>query len=99
MNGQSSSAEAWLSRHSGLMVRCPSQPGNLLISRWACCKRRMKARHEDLRICARGDFLDDVYRAGLMRCLECPLSRSVSPDSDSREKGAAVAFRVARAGD
>lgn len=75
MNGQSSSAEAWLSRYRRRMVRCPSQPGNLLISRRACRKRRMKARHEDLRIGARGDFLDDVYRAGLMRCLECPLAR------------------------
>lgn len=61
----------WISRNRQELIRCPHQPGNLLITRQSCRMRQMRARQEDLTNIMRGDVMDYVYRQGLSICLTC----------------------------
>lgn len=72
MQGQISE---WLSRNRQHMIQCPHQPGNLLITKQSCQRRRMRARREYLTNIMQGDVMDYVYRQGLSICLTCEASR------------------------
>lgn len=61
----------WISRNRQNLIQCPHQPGNLLITKQSCQRRRMKARQEDLTNVMKGDVMDFVYRQGLSICLTC----------------------------
>jgi hypothetical protein len=61
----------WISRNRQNLIRCPNQPGNLLITKWSCRRRRLKAQKEDLANVMSGDVMDYVYRQGLSICLTC----------------------------
>jgi len=69
--------EEWLTRNRNRMVKCALQPGNLLISRQSCLKRRQRAKEEDLTDIMKGDVLDYVYRKGLAICLNCEASETL----------------------
>jgi len=66
--------EEWLVQHEPEIVRCPHQPGNLLITKESCRKRRVKARNEDYANMMKGDVLDYIYKSGLLRCRDCRLA-------------------------
>lgn len=68
MQGQISE---WISRNRQNLIQCPHQPGNLLITRQSCQRRRIRARQEDLNNVMKGDVMDYVYRQGLSVCLSC----------------------------
>jgi hypothetical protein len=61
----------WISRNSENLIRCPHQPGNLLITKSSCRRRRLKAQKEDLANVMSGDVMDYIYRQGLSICLTC----------------------------
>lgn len=61
----------WISRNRQNMIRCPHQPGNLLITKQSCRRRQIRARQEDLTNVMQGDVMDYVYRQGLTICLAC----------------------------
>lgn len=61
----------WITRNRQNMIRCPHQPGNLLITKQSCQRRRIKARQEDLANVMKGDVMDFIYRQGLSICLNC----------------------------
>ena len=61
----------WISRNRQNLIRCPHQPGNLLITKWSCRMRRLKAQKEDLANVMSGDVMDYVHRQGLSICLNC----------------------------
>ncbi len=65
----------WISSNRQNMIHCPNQPGNLLISKQSCKKRRSKARQEDLTDTMKGDVMDYIYRKGLSICLTCAAMR------------------------
>jgi hypothetical protein len=66
--------EEWLYRNQGKIILCPFQPGNLRITQWACRKRKMQARKEDLTAIMQGDYFDYVYKNGLLRCRDCRIA-------------------------
>jgi len=68
--------EEWLAQHRPEIIQCPYQPGNLLITRESCRKRRVKARNENYADMMKGDVLDYIYKSGLLRCRDCRLSLS-----------------------
>ena len=47
----------WITRNRQNMIRCPHQPGNLLITKQSCQRRRIKARQEDLANVMKGDVI------------------------------------------
>ncbi len=61
----------WISRNRHNLIHCPHQPGNLLITKWSCRMRRLKAQKEDLANVMSGDVMDYVHRQGLSICLTC----------------------------
>ncbi|MBP1721264.1 MAG: hypothetical protein H6Q50_776 [Deltaproteobacteria bacterium] len=61
----------WITRNRQNLIRCPYQPGNLLITKWSCRRRRLKAQKEDLANVMSGDVMDYVHRQGLSICLTC----------------------------
>jgi hypothetical protein len=61
----------WISRNRQNLIHCPYQPGNLLITKWSCRRRRLKAQKEDLTNVMSGDVMDYVHRQGLSICLTC----------------------------
>ena len=61
----------WISHNRQNLIHCPNQPGNLLISKQSCQRRRKKARQEDLADAMKGDVMDYIYRQGLSICLAC----------------------------
>jgi len=61
----------WISRNRQNLIRCPHQPGNLLITKWSCRIRRLKAEKADLANVMSGDVMDYVHRQGLSICLTC----------------------------
>jgi hypothetical protein len=65
----------WISRNRQNLIRCPHQPGNLLITKWSCRMRRLKAQKEDLANVMSGDVMDYVHRQGLSICLNCNAMR------------------------
>jgi hypothetical protein len=65
----------WISLNRQNLIRCPNQPGNLLITKWSCRRRRLKAQKEDLANVMNGDVMDYVYRQGLSICLTCNAMR------------------------
>ena len=65
----------WISRNRQDLIQCPHQPGNLLITKQSCQRRRVKARKEDLTNVMQGDVMDYVYRQGLSICLACDATK------------------------
>jgi hypothetical protein len=65
----------WISRNRQNLIRCPHQPGNLLITKWSCRTRRLKAQKADLANVMSGDVMDYVHRQGLSICLNCNAMR------------------------
>lgn len=68
----------WISRNRQNLIRCPHQPGNLLITKQACRMRQMRARQEDLSNVLRGDVMDYIYRQGLTICLTCTAAKKAA---------------------
>jgi hypothetical protein len=66
--------EEWLDRNQGKIILCPFQPGNLRITRWGCRKRKMRANREDFTAIMQSDYFDYVYKNGLLRCRDCPIT-------------------------
>ena len=66
--------EEWLAQHRPEIIHCPYQPGNLLITKDGCRKRRVKARKENYADITKGDVLDYIYKSGLLRCRDCRLA-------------------------
>ncbi len=65
----------WISHNRQNLIRCPHQPGYLLITKQGCRMRRMRARKEDLSNILRGDVMDYIYRQGLSICLTCTAAK------------------------
>ncbi|MCU0555541.1 MAG: hypothetical protein MUF17_12380 [Syntrophales bacterium] len=65
----------WISRNRRDLIRCPHQPGNLLITRQGCHRRQTRARKEDLTNVMQGDVMDYIYRQGLSICLTCTAAK------------------------
>lgn len=65
----------WISRNRQNLIRCPHQPGNLLITKQGCQRRQIRARQEDLTNTMKGDVMDYIYRQGLSICLGCNAMR------------------------
>jgi hypothetical protein len=65
--------EEWFARHRQEIIRCPYQPGNLMITRSGCKKRRDRARRESYDDITKGDFFQYIYKSGLMVCRDCRL--------------------------
>lgn len=66
--------EEWLAQHRPEIIHCPYQPGNLLITKDSCRKRRVKAKKENYEDIMKGDVLDYIYKSGLLRCRDCRLA-------------------------
>jgi hypothetical protein len=66
--------DEWLAQHRPEIIHCPYQPGNLLITKKSCRKRRAKARKENYEDIMKGDVLDYIYKAGLLLCRDCRLA-------------------------
>ncbi|MCX5834887.1 MAG: hypothetical protein NTV99_10350 [Deltaproteobacteria bacterium] len=70
--------EEWLARHRPEIIHCPHQPGNLLITKESCRKRRIKARMENYADIMKGDVLDYIHKSGLLLCRDCRLALNQS---------------------
>ncbi len=70
-------AQGWLSKHKDEMIKCPYQPGNLLISKDACIKRYQMAYKKDKRAKA-GEFQDYGIKMGFSICRDCPIGKRLS---------------------
>jgi len=66
--------EEWLARHRPEIIHCPHQPGNLLITKDSCRKRRVKAKMENYADIMKGDVLDYIHKSGLLLCRDCRLA-------------------------
>ena len=66
--------ENWYTEHSHEIIRCPYQPGNLLISRYACWKRRARANKENLTDLMAGDISTYIFKKGLALCKDCRMN-------------------------
>ena len=75
MGTQQDRINEWISRNRQDMIHCPNQPGNLLITKESCRRRRLRAHQEDLSNVLRGDVMDYIYRQGLSICLTCTAAR------------------------
>jgi len=84
--------DEWLFRNRRKMITCPYQPGNLRITPWGCRRRKLQARREDFTDMMKGDYFDYVYKNGLLRCRDCPITAaSQHRASDSRSLAAGPA--------
>ena len=73
------SAKAWLTKNRGEMFVCPHQPGQLTISKYACSKRHLMGKQEDLATLQKGsDPLNYSLVRGLSLCRECSIGRKLS---------------------
>ena len=61
----------WMERNEPMMIHCPHQPGNLLITKGGCSKRREKAKIQDYAKLLEGSFIDYSHKMGLFVCLYC----------------------------
>jgi uncharacterized protein YbaR (Trm112 family) len=66
--------EEWLAQHRPEIIHCPYQPGNLLITKESCRKRRVKAKNENFADIMKGDVLDYIHKSGLLLCRDCRLA-------------------------
>jgi len=66
--------EEWFTRNQHEIIRCPYQPGNLIISKYGCRKRRDRARRETFDDLTKGDVFEYIYKSGLMVCRDCRLA-------------------------
>ena len=66
--------EEWLAQHRPEIIHCPYQPGNLLITKDSCRKRRVKAKKENYADIMKGDVLDYIHKSGLLLCRDCRLA-------------------------
>ena len=66
--------EEWLAQHRPEIIQCPYQPGNLLITKDSCRKRRIKAKNENFADIMKGDVLDYIHKSGLLLCRDCRLA-------------------------
>ena len=68
-------AEEWLVKNQQLMIRCPYQPGNLVISKKACTKRHLVGRKGIINDLRRGDSFYYAVNKGLSLCRQCPIGK------------------------
>lgn len=61
----------WMEKNGAAMIQCPHQPGNLLITRSACARRRNVAKVQTFTNLMEGSFIDYMYKMGLYICLHC----------------------------
>ena len=71
------------------MVRCPSQPGKLLISRQACAQRFLLAHSRDFKVPK--DEFGVALASSLTICRSCPDGRYHSRTRDGRDSKSFVA--------
>lgn len=71
-------AEEWLAHNYPQMIRCPYQPGNLIISSKACSQRFHFGRRKKFN----NFFTDDVFyhmvKKGLSLCGQCPIGKKLA---------------------
>jgi hypothetical protein len=63
--------EEWFASNRQEIIRCPHQPGNLMITRSGCRQRRIRARQETFDDITKGDFFEYMYKSGLLVCRDC----------------------------
>ena len=68
----------WLAKNQKEMICCPSQPGNLMISKSACFKRYWMGRNEDYQDLMKGDVFNYAHKRGLSLCRECPIGKELA---------------------
>jgi hypothetical protein len=69
-----SATATWLQANAANMIRCPSQPGGLLISSQACARRYFLAQVEPTNS-ARENLFSFTINQNLRACRECPVGR------------------------
>ncbi len=70
-------AEEWLGKNQQQMIRCPYQPGNLVISKKACTKRHLVGRKGIISDYRRGDLFYYKVKKGLSLCRQCPIGEKL----------------------
>ncbi len=70
-------SKEWLAQNRELMIDCPKQPGNLLISKNACGKRHKASLNPDRRIYSEDSF-GYALRQGLSLCRDCRIGKRVA---------------------
>ncbi len=65
----------WLQANAANMIRCPSQPGGLLISRRACARRYFLAQAAPTNS-AQENLFKFTVNQNLRACRECTVGRS-----------------------
>lgn len=78
MEEMRNAALRWLRENEDDMLLCPYQPGGLRISRYACAKRHIRAKENEKMITSLSPEMDVEIAAGLARCMNCSIGRSVS---------------------
>ncbi len=71
-------SKEWLAKNHHLMINCPYQPGQLVISKNACTKRYRLGRREDFSDLMKGDLFNYSYKRGLSLCRECPIGKKLA---------------------
>jgi len=70
--------EIWLAQNQQEMIRCPYQPGNLIISKKACFKRYRFVQKKKLNNFINNAFFDYKFKKGLSVCLRCPIGKKLA---------------------
>lgn len=77
--------EQWLEENQHKMIRCPYQPGGLLISMTSCIKRHEMARGEGVSV-GNDRVFRDVVNNGLSFCRRCPLIKNLNDQEMSSDR-------------
>ena len=70
--------EEWLAQNQQQMIRCPRQPGNLIISQKACFIRYRFGQRQNLNNFVSNDFFDYKFKKGLSLCRRCPIGKKLA---------------------
>jgi hypothetical protein len=82
-------AEDWLDQNREALISCPFQPGNLIISKNACGKRRLASQMPlETEIRKLDLFLTTVMK-GLSLCAQCPISKRLIPEPEELQQACA----------
>jgi hypothetical protein len=71
-------AEEWLAKYKDMMIHCPYQSGNLIISKKACAKRHIAGRKETI---SESKGISSSYysvKKGLSLCWQCPIGKKAA---------------------
>jgi len=86
--------EEWLVKNRQKIIRCPYQPGNLVISRKACLHRHRLAQKKKLSILKGADSFDYYrFRKGLSLCRICPIGKRLAYSLPMNSGASLVASR------